>query len=52
MGLDYLKTKLLDYKNKWLYLENHDNPFTIVVMAHLKAMVLFGLTKTTKRIKT
>ncbi len=25
MGLDYLKTKLLDYKDKWLYLENHDN---------------------------
>ena len=38
MGLDYLKTKLLDYKDKWLYLENHDNPFAIVVMAHLKAL--------------
>jgi len=38
MGLDYLKTKLLDYKDKWLYLENHDNPFAFVVMAHLKAL--------------
>jgi hypothetical protein len=38
MGLDHLRTKLLDYKDKWLYLENHDNPFAIVVMPHLKAM--------------
>jgi len=38
MGLDYIKTKLLDYKNKWLYLETSDNPFAIVAMAHLKAL--------------
>ena len=38
MKLDYLKTKLLDYKTKWSYLEKEDNPFAIVVMAHLKAI--------------
>jgi predicted transposase/invertase (TIGR01784 family) len=38
MGLEFIKTKLLDYKDKWQYLENHDNPFAIVVMAHLKAL--------------
>jgi predicted transposase/invertase (TIGR01784 family) len=38
MGLDYLKTKLLDYKQNWDYLKKEDNPFAIVVMAHLKAL--------------
>ncbi|MFZ3046775.1 MAG: hypothetical protein WA151_12745, partial [Desulfatirhabdiaceae bacterium] len=38
MSLDYIKTKLLDYKDNWLYLESNDNPFAIVVMAHLKAL--------------
>ena len=38
MGLNFLKTKLLDYKTKWDYLENAENPFAIVVMAHLKAL--------------
>jgi predicted transposase/invertase (TIGR01784 family) len=38
MGLDYLKSKLLDYKDKWPYLEEQNNPFAIVVMAHLKAL--------------
>ncbi|MGP8330425.1 MAG: hypothetical protein ACT6FF_08945 [Methanosarcinaceae archaeon] len=38
MGLDYIKTKLLDYKVKWSYLEKEENPFAIVVMAHLKAL--------------
>ena len=28
--------KLLDYQNRWTELENSDNPFSIVVMAHLK----------------
>ncbi len=28
--------KLLDYRNRWTELENSDNPFAIVVMAHLK----------------
>ena len=38
MGLDYIKTKLLDYKVQWSYLEKEENPFAIVVMAHLKAL--------------
>ncbi len=38
MGLDYLTSKLLDYKGKWEYLERQDNPFAIVVMAHLRAL--------------
>ena len=38
MGLDYPSTKLLDYQEKWEYLERQDNPFAIVVMAHLKAL--------------
>ncbi len=38
MGLVYLKSKLLDYKDKWPYLEEQNNPFAIVVMAHLKAL--------------
>jgi hypothetical protein len=36
MGLDYLKSKLLDYKDKWSYLETIKNPIAMVVMAHLK----------------
>ena len=28
--------KLLDYRNRWTELENSDNPFATVVMAHLK----------------
>lgn len=38
MGLNFLKSKLLDYKTKWDYLEQEENPFAIVVMAHLKAL--------------
>lgn len=38
MGLDYIKTKLLDYKVQWSYLKKEENPFAIVVMAHLKAL--------------
>ena len=30
--------KLLDYRQKWTELENSDNPFAILVMAHLKAL--------------
>jgi len=29
--------KMLDYADKWSELEENDNPFTVVVMAHLKA---------------
>jgi hypothetical protein len=38
MSLDYKGIKLLDYKENWSYLETVDNPFAIVVMAHLKAL--------------
>jgi hypothetical protein len=37
-GTDYIKSKLLDYKDKWSYLETMKNPFAMVVMAHLKAL--------------
>jgi predicted transposase/invertase (TIGR01784 family) len=37
-GCNYIKTKLLDYKTNWSYLESRNNPFAIVVMAHLKAL--------------
>ena len=30
--------KLTDYKNKWKKLEKSDNPFAVVVMAHLKML--------------
>ena len=30
--------KILDYKEKWAELEKSDNPFAIIVMAHLKEM--------------
>ena len=32
------KVKLLDYKKRWNYLQKEENPFAIVVMAHLKAL--------------
>lgn len=35
--LDFPAVKLLDYKEKWTELEQNDNPFAIVVMAHLQA---------------
>jgi predicted transposase/invertase (TIGR01784 family) len=38
MGLDYIRIKLLDYKDKSTYIENTNNPFSIVVKAHLKAL--------------
>ena len=37
-GCDYIKSKLLDYKTKKAYLEEKNNPFAIVVMAHIKAL--------------
>jgi hypothetical protein len=30
--------KILDYRNKWEELEKSDNPFAVVVMAHLKTL--------------
>jgi len=35
--LDFPTVKLLDYKEKWAELEQDDNPFAVVVMAHLQA---------------
>ena len=37
-GIWYPTVKLLDYKNKWDELENDVNPFSTVVMAHLKTL--------------
>jgi hypothetical protein len=37
MSFDYPVVKLMDYRDKWSYLENSKNPFAIVVMAHLLA---------------
>ena len=33
---DYQVVKLLDYQSKWAELEQDNNPFSLVVMAHLK----------------
>lgn len=37
-GLDFPTIKLLNYREKWLELEQDDNPFAVVVMAHLKTL--------------
>jgi hypothetical protein len=34
---DFLMLKLLDYKQRWTELEQSQNPFAVVIMAHLKA---------------
>jgi hypothetical protein len=34
--------KLLDYESHWTMLENSDNPFAVIVMAHLKALPTMG----------
>ena len=36
--LNFPAVKLLDYQDKWDELEQSDNPFAIVVMAHLQAL--------------
>ena len=38
VGLHFPVVKLLDYRADWAALESSDNPFTTVVMAHLKAL--------------
>ncbi|HFE66693.1 MAG TPA: transposase, partial [Chloroflexi bacterium] len=35
--LNFPAIKLLDYRDKWDELQQNDNPFAIVVMAHLQA---------------
>lgn len=37
VGFQFPIVKLLDYRQQWQTLENSDNPFATVVMAHLKA---------------
>ncbi|HGJ66723.1 TPA: hypothetical protein ENS27_15280, partial [bacterium] len=37
VGIEFPIIKLLDYSNRWDELEKSQNPFAIVVMAHLKA---------------
>jgi predicted DNA-binding protein (MmcQ/YjbR family) len=39
---EFPSVKLLDYKDKWEDLKNSDNPFAIVVMAHLKMLETKG----------
>ncbi|MEA5620150.1 DUF4351 domain-containing protein [Cronbergia sp. UHCC 0137] len=36
LNFEFGTVKLLDYQNRWKELETSDNPFAIVVMAHLK----------------
>ncbi|MEH2198930.1 DUF4351 domain-containing protein [Nostoc sp.] len=36
LNFEFGIVKLLDYQNRWTELEKSDNPFAIVVMAHLK----------------
>ncbi len=36
LNFEFGTVKLLDYQNRWTELEASDNPFTTVVMAHLK----------------
>lgn len=38
ISFEFPVVKLLDYKVRWAALENDDNPFATVVMAHLKAL--------------
>lgn len=38
INFEFPVVKLLDYKVHWSALENNDNPFATVVMAHLKAL--------------
>lgn len=37
MGFEFPVVKLLDYRERWAELEESQNPFATVVMAHLKA---------------
>jgi flagellar biosynthesis/type III secretory pathway protein FliH len=36
--IEYPVVKLIDFENRWNFLEPADNPFSIVVMAHLKTL--------------
>ncbi|MCC2671939.1 MAG: hypothetical protein K0Q72_4410 [Armatimonadetes bacterium] len=36
-GLEFVPVKLLDWEDRWPELERSDNPFALIVMAHLRA---------------
>ena len=36
VGISFPIVKVLDYIDRWEKLEKSDNPFTVIVMAHLK----------------
>jgi hypothetical protein len=36
-GLDFVPAKLLDWEERWEELERSENPFALIVMAHLRA---------------
>jgi hypothetical protein len=42
LNLKFPIAKLLDYESKWNELESSDNPFAIIVMAHLKTKATTG----------
>jgi hypothetical protein len=44
----FTSVKLMDYEEQWAWLESSQNPFAVVVMAHLKAEELKGNAKERK----
>ncbi|MTJ19147.1 DUF4351 domain-containing protein, partial [Dolichospermum sp. UHCC 0299] len=42
LSLKFPIAKLLDYESRWQELESSDNPFAIIVMAHLKTKATTG----------
>jgi len=42
LEMDYPVVKLLDYRSRWQELEASDNPFSVVVMSHLKSQETRG----------
>jgi Putative transposase, YhgA-like len=47
----FTSVKLMDYEDQWAWLESSQNPFAVVVMAHLKAEELKGKAKERKNWK-
>src|SRR5262249_46110272 len=42
MGLAFAVSKLLDFESRWTELEGSDNPFALIVMAHLRTQATQG----------
>ena len=42
MEMEYPVVKLLDYRSRWQELEESENPFSVVVMSHLKSFETRG----------